>query len=157
VERYCDVLVTVFRFATLCVAVFATKLLRSKQVRRVKNIVTLYSTAVLPINKTSPTQMLVIESPLKLLACNITLHGRSILRSIAGYRTARGRIMKGQVAARSAGEDMESLIYYGNSPPRLGRPLCEVPCNGPRYSFRLNRTALTLYVQVQGEVGPFNP
>jgi hypothetical protein len=146
------VLVNVFRFATFCIAL--TKLLRRKQVRRVKNIVTLYCTAVVPINKTSPTQMLVIESPLKLLACNITLHGRSILRPITGYRTARRRIMKGQGAARSASEDIESVIYYANIPPRLGKLLCQFPYNGPRYSFRLNRMALTFDVLVQGEVRP---
>jgi hypothetical protein len=118
-------------------------------VGRVKIVVTPYSTAVLPINKTSPTQMLVIESPLKLLACNMTLHGRSILRFVAGYRTARGRVMKGQGAARSASQDIESVIYYANSPPCLGGLLCQFPYIGPRYSFRLNRTALVLDVLVQ--------
>ena len=122
--------------------------------RRVKNIVTLYSTAVLPINKTSPAQMLVIESPLKLLACNITLHRRSILRPVAVCRTARGRVMKGQGRARSASEDIESVIYYANSPPRVGRLLCLFPYNGARYSFRLKRTALTLEVLIEGEVRP---
>ena len=65
--------------------------------------------------------MLVIESPLRLLACNITLHRQSILRSIAGYRTARGRRMEGKVAARSASEDIVSVIGYANSTPGLGR------------------------------------
>lgn len=137
-------LVSVFRFATFCVAVFVTKLLRSKQERRVKNIVTLYSTAVLPINKTSPTQMLVIESTLSVLACTVTLHGRSILRSIAGYRSARGRTMKGLGATRSAGQDIESLIYYANSPPRLGRLLCQFPYNGPKILFSTQQDGFDL-------------
>ena len=101
---------------------------------------------MLPINKMSPTQMLVIESPLQLLACNITLHRRSILRSIAGYRTARGRSTKGQVASRSAREDVESFTYYANCPPHLGRLLFQFNHRGPRYSFLLSRTALTLDV-----------
>ena len=90
--------------------------------------------------------MLVIESPLQLLACNITLHRRSILRSIAGYRTARGRSTKGQVASRSAREDVESFTYYANCPPHLGRLLFQFNHRGPRYSFLLSRTALTLDV-----------